>query len=598
MLLNLGLPADAAASHRHEFSSHHDSEMTSANPGYQTSYLQPLHYLHEKILAFTGAGAPSIPSIEETQSRPATATSSTAEASAHDGESIATKSRRASAPKKKTIYQIAHPVPRHTRRTLRKSRMVLQLRQIEANRRAATPVIEVFTQGRSSSRPGTRSVSKKASPRKSSVKGEGNPERLVFVTCDAYEDLEGADDISEEEGAERRATVASISLSNGNGTNDRTTIAIGDQRWTVSSLPKGGYEFSSEDGNGNSNKARWVPKPVSERRPIIEVHGPLRRPTSDMQFRFALLNPNGRKHPIIGSMDSNAIEVRDQFVIPETPATSPYPSSPPVPDTAESRQQGSYFQDLQSTAGGILATSNETRLLMLVTGVWVAITEGWTHYGSFLGDTAESLASQPSQSPQKFRSNSPRPEFRPENRSETPRSFTSNISQVFAGRRHRQNTVGSVPTINSFVDTATVPNRRNSGLSVEPQPVLYENSIRSTPAVSTEDIPVVDAQQPSQNPPGLGIDIPDNPTRKSLIEEEPASPASSGFHELLGRLHIGSRQELGRGCSFEISQRISHEGEAGSSMPWAKDRQQRKKSGEKGKRARRLLGFRRSKDSD
>ena len=593
MLLNLGLPADAAASHKHEFSSKHDLEMNSANPGYQTSYLQPLHYLHEKILAFTGAGTPTIPPNEEAHGRPATATSSIEEASSEDAESTTTKSRKPSAPKKKTIYQIAHPVPRHTRRTLRKSRMVLQLRQIESNRRAATPVIEVFTQGRSSSRPGARSASKKQSPRKSSIKGEGNSERLAFVICDAYEEVEGVDDVSEEESVERRNTVASISLPPHAGTNDHTVINIGEQRWTVSSLPKGGYEFSHNDGNGDINKARWVPKPVAERRPIIEVHGPLRRAASDMQFRFALLNPKGRKHPIIGSMDSNAIEVRDQFVIPDTPATSPDPSSPPVLNTTESRPQSSYFQDLGSTAGGVLTTTDETRLLMLVTGVWVAVTEGWTHYGSALGDAADSLASQPSQSPQKLRSNSPRPSV---NRSETPRSFTSNISQVFAGRRHRHTiTAGSVPTIDNLHDTAAITNRRNSGFSVEPQPLLYGNSITDTPAVSVENIPIDDSPQPSLNRPGLGIDISDNSIREL---EEPASPASSGFHELLGRLHISSRHEGRGGCSFEVTQRISNDLERDGSEPWGKSRHQEKKSGEKGKRARRLLGFRRSKDSN
>ena len=595
MLLNLGLSADAAASHKHEFSSKHDSEMTSTNPGYQTSYLQPLHYLHEKILAFTGAGTPTIPSNEETHGRPATSTSSIEEASAEDTESVTTKSRKPSAPKKKTIYQIAHPVPRHTRRTIRKSRMVLQLRQIESNRRAATPVIEVYTQGRSSSRPGGRTASKKQSPRKLSVKGEGNSERLAFVTCDAYEDAQGVDDNSEEEGVERRDTVASISLPTQTGSNDQTVIDIGEQRWTVSSLPKGGYEFTHVDGNGDANKARWVPKPVAERRPIIEAHGPLRRAACDMQFRFALLNPNGRKHPIIGSMDSNAIEVRDQFVIPDTPATSPDPCSPPVLNTTESHPQGSYFQDLGSTAGGVLTTSDETRLLMLVTGVWVAVTEGWTHYGSALSDMADSLASQPSQSPQKLRSNSPHPSL---NRSDTPRSFTSNISQVFAGRRHRHTiTAGSVPTVDNLHDTAAIIDRRNSGFSLEPQSVLHENSITNTPAVSIENIPNDDSQQPSLNRSGLGIDISNDSLRESLIAEEPASPASSGFHELLGRLHISSRHEGRGGCSFEVTQRLSNDLERDGSEPSGRGRHQRKKSGDKGKRARRLLGFRRSKDS-
>ena len=518
MLLNLGLPADAAASHRHEFSSQHDPKMNPAEPqGSQYSYLQPLHYLHEKLLAFTGAGPSTEQEDEETQTRPSTPLSSTAEASTNDGRSVvSTEARRPSIAKKKTVYQLSHPISRPSRKHLRRPPMILQLRRLEENRRAATPVLEVFRK-RSLSRPATRSLSKRSSTLSSTSKGDGHRERLVFLNCDSYDAGDGTEDTSEDEKVERQDIVASVSYSTYAGASTQATIHIEREQWTVSAMPKGGYEFSHVDDDGNFIRARWASKPVSERRPIAEVPSPLQRPTSDKQYRFVLLNCAGRKHPIIGSMDCNAIEVRDQYVIPDTPAVTPDLSS--LSDLGSVRKpfQSSYFHDPQTPVTGAVTTSDHTRLLMLVTGAWVAITEGWTQYGGLVSDSAECLPIQPSSSPHKDLAVSPHPELRQDNRSTTPRSFTSSMSHVFGGRRHRHTiTEGSASVAdNSFNDHTLI---------------LCEQSIRSSPTPSLEDMA------------GLGIDVSaGNSIFEPPIMEEPALPAKSKKSKRLRRL-LGFRR--------------------------------------------------------
>ena len=590
MLFNLGLPADAAASHRHEFSSQHGPEMNSDALGSQQSYLQPLHYLHEKLLAFTGTGAPPQSQQDDKETaRPTIAASSAAETAHLDDNSIDTESRHPSASRKKTVYQLSHPVAK-PRRGLRRSPMVLQLRQVEGNRRAA-PVLELFKR-RSLSRSATRSHSKKSNSHKANSKADGKSEGLVFVTCNSYDESEGTEDASEDEEVDRREVVASIAHTNCTGATPQAVLKVGEEQWMVSAMSNGGYEFSYSDERGKVNKARWVPKPTAERRPILKAQSPALRPP-EKQFRFALLNPTGRRHPIVGSMDCHAIEVRDQFVVPDTPATTPNPSSPIALATPEQHCQGSYFSDVQSAANGIVTTSEHTRLLMLVTGVWVAITEGWTNYGYFSNESADYLASQPSISPSKLRPASPPRASYQESRSETPRSFASSFSHVFTGRRHRHTiNVGSIPTADDVSVMEGPGHRRNSGFSLGPSHAFYESN-RTTPAVSSENVVWNDSRHPSPSRAGLGIDVPGNSGFSPSIPEEPTTPSSSGLHDFLGRLHLGSKPE-GRPSSDASEGRSSGLGHRNvDSTPGTG---QQKKLEERGKRTRRLLGFRRSKD--
>ncbi|KAI4156359.1 MAG: hypothetical protein LQ340_000346 [Diploschistes diacapsis] len=589
MLFNLGLPADVAASHRHQFSSKHDSEMSSENLGYPHTYLQPLHYLHERLLAFTGAGTPNAESSDQEQVRTTTATSSTIEVAALDGDSTDTEPRRPSAARKKTVYQIAHPVAK--RRALRKSPMVLQLRRIEANGRAA-PVLEIFRR-RAASRPITRNLSKKASSRDLNAKSGGHQEQLVFLTCESY-DGEANDDMSEDEDSDRRETIASITHSSTTRSDPEVLLNVGKEKWSVAPMPNGGYEFSYSDDEGHVNKARWVPKPSSERRSILKVRSPLQRSTPEKQFRFALMNPSGRRHPVVGSIDRNAIEVRDQFVIPDTPVATPDPSSPVGYNAAESNNQGSYFDELQPTAKGAVTTSEHTKLLMLVTGVWVAIAEGWTQYGGSMNDSVDCLAPQASMSPQKVRMCSSRSDLRQENRSDTPRSFTSTFSQKFGSRRHGHMIApGSIHAADVIHGLEMLENRANSGLSLEPPHTVY-GSGEIGPTVSAENVTSGGPRQHPPSHPGLGIDMSGSSLATPPIAEEPTSPSFSSLQEFLGRLNIGSKRE-GRQSSDAAGNRSPDIGRRGSKSS-RKAGSSKKQAEENGKRTRRLLGFKRNKD--
>ena len=590
MLFNLGLPAAAAASHRHEFSKHH-SEMSPDASDSQHSYLQPLHYLQETLLALTGAGTP-VQHDDKNSTRPATASSghSSAEGRTLDTESIASGSRRPSASRKKTVYQLAHPVAK-SRVVHLKSPMLLQIRQVDASRRAA-PVLEVFKR-QSSSRSATRNLSRKSSTRQLTSKGDGQKEKLVFVSCDSYDGVEGDEGPSEDEDLDKRVEIASISHGTVTESDSRAILQIGEEHWEVHSMKNGGYEFSCLDAEGNErSKARWVPKPAAERRPILRTPSTINRAGPEKQFRFALLNPAGRRHPIVGSMDCHAIEVRDQFVIPDTPIATPDISSPSASGPEMWSASNSYFNDVQPSSNGVVTTSEHTRLLMLVTGVWVAIMEGWTHYRQLSNESTDYPTSQASASPSKMRNASPRPDVRHGTRSDLPRSFTNNLSHVFTGRRHRHTiSAGPIPTIEDGLILETPPVRRHSGMSLQPPSTLY-GSNGTTPAASSENVVAAHSREPSPSRSGPGLNTSAHSTFSASILEEPRSPSPSGFHEFLGRLSLGKRP-AGRPMSDTAADAQSLSLARQSSTASCKSGQRKPASKDKANRTRRLLGFRR-----
>ena len=595
MHLNLGMPADAAASHRHEFSSKHNATMSSENLGFHQTYLQPFRYLQQKLADFAGAvtfGEPLDNGDEEARTS-GTATSGMVETLASDGDSTGGVSRRASIARKRTVYQLAHPVAKSHKRARRKPSMILQLRQVDVGRKAAVPMMEVF-RTRNDASVLTRNLSKRSTSQKSGSRN-GDLQQLVFLTCDGYDDTESTGETTEDEESDHRNCVASLVHSNTPSHESRAVLNIGAEQWTIAPMLNGGYEFSHINGAGMLNRARWVPKPVSERRSILGAKSTNGRASQEKQFRFVLLSPLGRKHPIIGAMDCEAIEVRDEFTALDAAASTAANTCSLTQLNSNELNNQNNPTDSSLTKRCIFETTERIRLLTLITGVWVSIAEGWTQYGKLSSTSTDLLATPPSLSPSKLKTTPSRTDLGGM-RSTTPGSVASKSSPIFGGRRHRHAlTVDSTPRVDKFYHLDAARSQQNSELSFTLTPSNLANSA-PTP-VALEHLAVSDVQHPSEHGLGLGINnglCASSIRSESIVEvaEPPVSPASSsGFHELLGRLHIGGKREARR--SSDVSGRHTREAQQRESPGGASAGHARKKS-EGGKRSRRF-GFRKSK---
>lgn len=259
--------------------------------------------------------------------------------------------KRSSRPK--TTYQIAHPVIHHRRLRLR-PQLLFQLQQFGQTSRPV-PIYDVLPAAT------VPRLARKFPRLFEAVKGFG-PTDVLVVTSDMYEPPAlGEDDrsiSSNDSHAEHREVVATIcqhAKDDGQGRRPVDIYIHSGGRWEGRQLPNGSYEFVSQ--GENQQKVRWVLRDKANRRAstsssLGSASG--ERSSTTKRFTFSVINPNTRRHPVLASLTSSNIEVFDHYTIPS--------------------ESGSPEEAGQQTA----TTDEQQRTLIVMTGVWVALAEGWS----------------------------------------------------------------------------------------------------------------------------------------------------------------------------------------------------------------------------
>lgn len=201
---------------------------------------------------------------------------------------------------------------------------------------------------------------------------------LVFLTSEDFED-------DDEESLSSRHVAASVSVEyrkvhgeEGKGTKITVIRLDNGPQWEISQTTAGGYEFVAYEDNGNMLVARWNPKGVSPRRRSYQTQISDSGDDGEKKFQFSLVDPNSKKHPILGHLTKQTIEINDRYPLPSisSPLTSPTATPPqsrpgsPV-DTSPLRTT---FQPADERV--MVKTSENVKALMLVSGIWVALREG------------------------------------------------------------------------------------------------------------------------------------------------------------------------------------------------------------------------------
>lgn len=381
MFFNLGLTADAAAAHRHEFSpqtASQSSSPTSPTSGSTIAFtplptiassttLKQLKEMGPESVGLTSVCSP--PNSEY----PSSDDESTAGAETAQTNGNRSRSARKHSHRPKTSFQLAHPAAHACHKRLRlRPRLLLQLQQISQTSRAI-PALDVL--------PSTIFVPRLARRFPTIFRGKDGlgPNDLIVVTSDAYEPQRSGEDdrsvSSDDEHDEHREVIATICqiLKGDARQKGKAEICLNyGPSWEATPLPNGSYEFVADTGKG-IQKVRWVLRGKNNRRTsTLAGTSPV---DENKRFTFSVIDPNTRRHPVIASMTRNNIEVYHRYSLPAP--SSDTPTSPMSPMSTMSLASG--FTEVDDhTDQNVKETDDKLRTLIVITGIWVAFREGWS----------------------------------------------------------------------------------------------------------------------------------------------------------------------------------------------------------------------------
>ncbi|KAF2178312.1 hypothetical protein K469DRAFT_335494 [Zopfia rhizophila CBS 207.26] len=396
MLLDM-LTADAAAKHGHEYSPPRPSPSPTSNGSFFAQ--SPLSILTSVLRSSTAysvntptddhpkslvdapatnnnenlmfAGPDALTTLSPTPSLPASSSSIAS-------DDVKPKKR---AHRPKTTYNFAQPPPiAIPRQKLHlRPKVLLQLQQVIPSRRPK-PVYEAIPFSLLAPR-STRRLA-----RTFNSKDKLGPNDILVVKAEDY-GYKGEDEKSDEErwGARDVMGVICVGKKDEKGGCIKTEVLVDDgSSWEATCMSNGSYEFSYTDEHGLPLKCRWVTKSTHNRRLSIMSNSSQASPnlsSEDKKFNFSTISTNSRRHPVIATMTRASIDVLDSYTMPSatSPPTPGYSSSPlPTPLATPSNIDASSFMD--HAPGRLpIKTDDALRRFIVVTGIWVAFSEGWSH---------------------------------------------------------------------------------------------------------------------------------------------------------------------------------------------------------------------------
>ncbi|KAJ5482724.1 hypothetical protein N7539_006170 [Penicillium diatomitis] len=380
MLLNLGLTADAAAAHPTDLPMQPESS--------PTSILSFTFCLSLPSLSFLGSlsskspnsiASPVTPEIAKTMSQvsptPGGLIGSSATRSAGSSAPAKSLESHISPSKKplrpKTTYQLAYPPSsaRHTRLRLR-PKLLLQVQQVTHVARPL-PLIDVL--------PSTMYVPRLARTFPAIFRGRHGlrPDDLIIVRSDVYGE-NGADrpeqraSLDEEE--DRREVIATICPMHHDDarTKGKAEISLNyGPSWEATPLANGSYEFVAQTNDG-AQVMRWALRNGKGRRAPASPGAAGR--DDGKRFTFSLIDPHTRRHPVIASLTGGRLEMHEEF----SRSAARSMTGTTTPSSAMSTISDGSDPEMPGGSADVTSLDDELRTLILVTGIWVALREGWS----------------------------------------------------------------------------------------------------------------------------------------------------------------------------------------------------------------------------
>jgi hypothetical protein len=322
--------------------------------------------------------------------------------------------KRKRVPRTSTTYLLAIPPPRLGPKTVLfqqiRPRPLLQLQQLSAESRPR-PAIDVCPSSMISTSV-TALLSRKF-PKIVGRRGRLGLDDIVLLKSEEYESA--AREETAEGAAQRLTGRALVAVLSPVKQQDRAEIVLDDGSvWVATPQRNGNYDFAHEDDLGNTTLARWVRRSVTTTTSAtasVDASSPAISPSTstppvpEYKYTFSIVNPLSRRHPVMASLTSTALDIQDYYTTVSSsygryppsrafssvisPTSSSIGAVPPSPSTPTPTLRNAYSDDegdsvmLPSPAPerSTVAIHDALKNMISVTAVWVALRSGWSpHY--------------------------------------------------------------------------------------------------------------------------------------------------------------------------------------------------------------------------
>lgn len=386
MFLNLGLTADAAAIHRHEFSTEQGERPSPPTLSQVSNSILSLGFMSagRRTLSPISGNKAANPvhaapvSLASPLSSPLASPRSSIEAE-REQDDLQSGSRSEleqeipiTPPKRrtfrsKTSFRFAHPPPSAHKRLRIRPRLLLQLQHVSQTSRPIA-ALDVIPSSLFRTRP-TRKVS-------GACRGKERigPNDLVIIENDSYGPLEDEERSSSDI---QRDVVAIINHPRKEDPKAKGMVDICMAKggvWEATSISSSVYEFSHTGEDGLRKSVRWVMRGKGNRHSTGSM-GQVEQ--ENKRLSFSVMDPTKRRHPVIAWLTRNGIEVLDQYS-PTSGSIRSRATSISSPVSIAAGQDRKHSNALSEP--DMVETDDQLRTLIVVTGIWVALREGWSSY--------------------------------------------------------------------------------------------------------------------------------------------------------------------------------------------------------------------------
>ncbi|PNP84271.1 hypothetical protein FNYG_02425 [Fusarium nygamai] len=291
-----------------------------------------------------------------------------------DSSTAPRRRRRKRTFRKSTQFLLAHPAPRpgaRQRRLVHRPRLLLQLQEVSEKR--PIPAFDVVP---SSLITGSQIVPRMAKrcPRLFHTKPTLGINDLLIVRSEDYDTPASPGSLDTEDSLDQRDVVAVISPLPQMGDESAEIVMEDGSTWESSLMANGSYEFIGVDERGRISTARWVKKTSTPTSPMPKNTGEQTPPPSplpaEVKWTFSMIHPDTRRHPIMGSLMSNTLDVFDTYNTMST-SSGRYPPTrnTPLDSKLASDWIVSNPPEIQSRLTKVVP--EDIKLLMVATASWV-----------------------------------------------------------------------------------------------------------------------------------------------------------------------------------------------------------------------------------
>ncbi|KAF4959978.1 hypothetical protein FGADI_1252 [Fusarium gaditjirri] len=292
-----------------------------------------------------------------------------------DSSTTPRRRRRKRTFRKSTQFLLAHPAPRPGARQRRlvhlRPRLLLQLQEVGEKR--PIPAFDVVP---SSLITGSQIVPRMAKrcPHLFRTKPVLGMNDLLIVRSEDYDTPASPGSLDAEDSLDQRDVVAVISPLPQMGDESAEIVMEDGSSWESSLMANGSYEFIGVDERGRISTARWVKKTSTPTSPMPKNTGEQTPPPSpfpaEVKWTFSMIHPDTRRHPIMGSLMSNTLDVFDTYNTMST-SSGRYPPTrnTPLDSKLASDWIVSNPPEIQSRLTKVVP--EDIKLLMVATASWV-----------------------------------------------------------------------------------------------------------------------------------------------------------------------------------------------------------------------------------